>query len=43
MFQGPAFFIKTTEDLHAKTWEGHWMAFDPDIRQDARIRIAHQL
>ena len=30
-------------DLHAEIWEGHSMAFDPDVSQDTRIRIAHQL
>ena len=30
-------------DLHAKIWEGHWMVFDPNVCQDTRISVAHQL
>lgn len=38
-----AYNLKVTKDLHAEVREGHRMVFDPNIRQNASIRIAHQL
>lgn len=32
-----------TGDLHTEVWERHWMSFDPNVAQNTRVGVAHQL